>query len=170
MSEIRKLQVRLKYPNCEFGKSVVIEAGVRFKITDGGTLKVGEGTTFKRNCVVIVKRGTLLVGANSFIGWGSIICANEQIKIGDNALVAEYVTIRDQNHGMDPAIGPYCSQPMTTSPVVIHDNVWIGAKASILAGASIGSNSIVGSNSVVTKNIEPNIVVAGVPARKLREL
>jgi len=56
---------------------------------------------------------------------------------------------------------------MVSKQITIESNVWIGAKATVLAGRTIGQNSIVGANSVVTKNVEVGSTVAGVPARDL---
>lgn len=162
--------IQLSCPNCMFGFGVVIGSNVTIKVTDGGTCKIGEGTTIKSNATIIVKKGCLLIGSNSFIGWGSVICANELIAIGDDALIAENVTIRDQNHGTNPDEGPYRSQTMSTSPITIEANVWIGAKASVLSGVKIGESAVIGANALVNKDVEAKTIVGGVPAKVIRRL
>jgi len=169
-SKFRTFVISLENTGCRFEKGVTIGRGVEIRVTDGGQLILGQNVSIKSNCTIIVKRGTLTIGYGGFVGWGSIICANEKIEIGDNCLIAEYVTIRDQNHGIEPDAGPFSKQSMTTSPVVICDNVWIGAKASILAGITINSDSVIGANSVVTKNVETKTIVAGAPAKLIRKL
>lgn len=83
-------------------------------------------------------------------------------------MIAENVTIRDQNHrfGLDV---PICKSGFKSERVDIGDNVWIGAKACILPGVTIGEGVIVGAGSVVTKSLPPRVVAAGNPARVLRE-
>lgn len=60
--------------------------------------------------------------------------------------------------------------PEDASPVKIEDNVWIGARATILKGVTLGFNSVIGTGAVVTKDVPPNTIVAGNPARQVGEL
>jgi maltose O-acetyltransferase len=57
-----------------------------------------------------------------------------------------------------------------SAPIIVEDNVWIGARSIVMPGVTIGRDSCVGAGSVVTKNVEPRVLVAGVPARPIREL
>jgi len=59
---------------------------------------------------------------------------------------------------------------MKTKPVVIEDDVWIGANAVVLPGVTIGARSVVGAGAVVVKDVAPKTIVAGVPARVIRDL
>lgn len=83
-------------------------------------------------------------------------------------MISDAVSIRDTNHGFIDNSIPMISQPITTSPVVIEDDVWIGHGAVILSGVTIGAGSIIGAGSVVTKDVPENAIVAGVPARLIR--
>ena len=107
---LRVTYFRLKYPNCQFAKGVKICDGVQIQVTGGGSVSIGANAVIRENCVIVVKKGSLIVGRESFIGWGSVICANESIEIGDNALIAEYVSIRDQNHGISISEKPFAQQ------------------------------------------------------------
>ena len=169
-SKVRQQLIRLKYPACKIGRGVTIGRNVQFKATDGGSVTIGDGTAIKDNCVIIAKNGPLVIGKNSFIGWGTIIGSSEGITIGDDCLIAEFVTIRDQNHGTEIGKEPFRKQPMTTAPIEIADNVWIGAKASVLAGSSIGANSIVAAHSVVNGTVESSVIVGGIPASVIKNL
>ena len=168
-SKIRCQLIQLKYP-CKIGRGVTIGRNVQFLVTDGASVSVGDGTSIKDNCVIIAKHGRLVIGLNAFIGWGTIICVNQEIKIGDDCLIAEFVTIRDQNHGNSLEAGPFREQPMKTAPIAIGDNVWIGAKASILAGSSVAGNSIVAAHCVVNTNVESRVIVGGIPASVIKTL
>ena len=111
-----------------------------------------------------------MIGDNAFIGWGTVICSNEGVMIGDDCLIAEFVTIRDQNHGSSLADGPFREQPMTTSSIEIGDNVWIGAKSTVLAGATIATDSIVAAHGVVNSTFDSGVIVGGIPASVIKTL
>lgn len=129
---------------------------------------VNSGTTIEANCK-LVGQGELTIGPRSFIGAGTIIVAVERISIGADALIAAYATIRDHDHRIE--LGkPFNSQGLTTAPIEIDDNVWVGTKATVLKGVRIGRDAIVGAHALVTADVEPRSIVGGVPARVLRNL
>ena len=113
-------------------------------------------------------------GRNCNIGRNNHISAITDIKIGDNLLTGQDVTITDNSHGdcssSDVDIPPSFRALSSKGPVVIGNNVWIGSKATILSGVKIGNNVVVGANSVVTKSIPDNAVVAGIPAKIIKFL
>lgn len=148
---------------------VNIERHVRLRVTDGGSAVLQDGVSFDRFVDVTVKYGQLEIGARSYIGSGSVICARDQVTIGTDCLIAEYVTIRDQDHRFGP--GLLSSQAgFTTAPVKIGNNVWIGAKATVTKGVTIGDNVVIGANSVVARDIPSNCVAVGMPARVIRDI
>ena len=88
------------------------------------------------------------------------------ITIGNNVFIAPKVNLVTLNHSFDPA-----NRSATISkPIVIEDGVWIGIGATVLQGVTIGKNSIVGANSVVTRDVPPNTVVAGNPAKFVKKI
>lgn len=90
------------------------------------------------------------------------------IKIGNDVSIAHGTTIMATSHNFDDVNIPIKDQGVTISPVVIEDNVWIGAKATILAGVTIKSGCVIGANSVVTHDTEENGIYVGAPARKIK--
>ena len=169
-SRFRGLIVRLKYPACKIGCNVKIGRNVQFNISDGGSISIGDGTCIKDNCVLVAKHGPLVIGKNSFVGWGTIICSNQEVIIGEDCLIGEFVTIRDQNHGSSLNDGPFRQQPMKTDAIEIGDNVWIGAKATVLPGSILGNNLIVAANCVVNSTFESGVIVGGIPASVIKTL
>ena len=94
------------------------------------------------------------------------------VKIGDGCLIASKVFITDHSHGDTGFINiePEKKELVSKGPVIIGKNVWIGESAVILSNVTIGDNCIIGANSVVTKSFPENSVIAGVPAKLIREI
>lgn len=106
------------------------------------------------------------IGKNVFINSCCRFQDNGGIEIGDNTMIGPNVTIVTLNHD----INPETRVNATPKPVKIKNNVWIGADCTILPGVTIGNNSIIGAGSVVTKSIPDNVVVAGNPAKIIKEI
>lgn len=112
----------------------------------------------------------LFIGSDTGIS-GATICAADSVQIGNECLIGANVTIVDTDfHPIDSNNRRYNTDwgKIESSPVVIEDNVFVGAGALILKGVRIGKNSVVGAGSVVTKNIPENSIVAGNPAKAIR--
>jgi acetyltransferase-like isoleucine patch superfamily enzyme len=93
--------------------------------------------------------------------------AAESIIIGDACMIAHGVYISDADwHGIYDRAEPVGN----TNPVILEDNVWIGDSATVCKGVTIGKNSIIGAGAVVTKNVPPNSIFAGNPAKLVKTL
>lgn len=111
--------------------------------------------------------GFITIGDCVMISPGTRISAAHGITIGHSVMMANGVYITDSDwHG----IYDRTKIPTEKTPVNIHDNVWLGDHATILKGVTIGENSVVAANSVVTKDVPANVVVAGNPAKVVKEL
>lgn len=146
---------------------IYVARHVRMRATDGGTASIAAGVAIDRFADITVQYGHLEIGPRSYIGQFTVICAQDKIAIGSDCLIAEHVSIRDQDHRFELGLTT-AKSGFTTAPIRIGNNVWIGAKAMITKGVTVGDNSVVGANSVVTHDVPPNTVVAGIPARILR--
>lgn len=180
ISLIRKMSFRLisawriilirassQSPYIPFSTSIGKDVGIN--VTDGGALVFGENVSVGANTRKTVRGGSCSIGRNVELGPGCIIACQERISIGDDVLIAEYVTIRDQDHKFDDGVGKSGSG-FTTAPILIGANVWLGAKVTVTKGVSIGENSVIGANSVVTRDIPANVLAVGVPARVIRSI
>lgn len=116
----------------------------------------------------------IVIGNNVSMNYYVHIGAINRIQIGCNVLIGSHVLITDHQHGnltVDMLNTPakYCPL-FSRGPVVIEDNVWIGEGACIMGGVHIGKNAVIGANAVVSKDVPPNVIVGGVPARVIRRL
>jgi acetyltransferase-like isoleucine patch superfamily enzyme len=121
-----------------------------------------------RHDVIIQGSGSFYLGEKSFVGSFSVIGANENVRIGNNVMIAQSVSIRDTDHGFTDLSIPMIQQGITTAPIIIKDNVWIGYGAVITKGVTISSGAIIGANAVVTKDVPENAIVGGVPAKIIK--
>lgn len=118
---------------------------------------------------VEAENGTLNIGDYTFIGRGTEIEVSQSVTIGKHCLIAPNVFITDHNHDTRRQGIPMFEQRCLSAPVTIGHNVWIGANSVILPGVTLGDGAVVGAGSVVTKDVPPNTIVGGVPAKFLRE-
>lgn len=115
----------------------------------------------------------LIIGNNvSFEDYCHVACAQE-VYIGDGTLIASKVFISDHFHGdisSKDLVLPPNYRPLSCKPVSIGQNVWIGDNVSIMPGVTLGENVIVGANAVVTHSFPENVVIAGCPAKIIKQL
>lgn len=112
----------------------------------------------------------LIIGDNAYLGDHLTILCADRVEIEENVLMASYITITSENHSTDPETEiPYSKQQLETKPVRICKGVWIGEKAIILPGVEIGEKAVVAAGAVVTKSVPPYTVVAGNPARIIKQ-
>ena len=116
----------------------------------------------------------ITIGSGVDLGDYIHVTAINSITICDGVLTGRWVTISDHSHGHvvpeEMHLAPNGRELFSKGSVYIGKNVWIGDKASILAGVTIGEGCIIGANSVVTKDIPPYSVVVGSPARVVKTL
>lgn len=111
-----------------------------------------------------VRFNKVKIGKNVVINSGCLMMSAGGITIEDEAMIAANAQLISNNHDLDNR------WIITCKPVRICRRAWIGAGATILPGVTVGENAVVGAASVVTKDVEPNTIVAGNPARVIRRL
>ena len=141
-------------------------------------IDIGNKTVFADGCYLTAwvrnnQQPQITIGSGCSIGSHNHITSTNEIRIGDNLLTGKWVTITDNAHGNSDheslKIAPGKRPVVSKGPVIIHDNVWIGDKATILPGVEIGEGAIIAANAVVTKDVPPYSVAAGVPARIVKK-
>lgn len=106
----------------------------------------------------------LYIGRNCYINRYTTLEAHRELRIGDHVLIGPYCYLSDTKHKINPDT-PITKQGLEYHATHIHDQVWIGAHVTIIAGVSIGKGSIIGAGSVVTHDVPPYSIAYGVPAK-----
>lgn len=132
--------------------------GKNSKLNVEGNFLIGFGSDIR-----IFDNAKLELGSGYLNAFVQIICA-DSISIGNDVAIARDVIIRDTD-----AHDILDSKHKKTKPVKIGNHVWIGTRAIIMKGVTIGDGAIIGAGAIVTKNIPAKSIVAGVPARVIRE-
>lgn len=169
-----------QYYNISYPDNIRINGILNLSINKNGSLKIGSNLILNSNyqgnvigrqqpCIISVSRDAVLTIGNNVGMSSTAIIATKKIKIGDNVRIGGDTCIYDTDfHSLfvdERAAIPEITANVKKKEVIIEDNVFIGASVTILKGAIIGKNSIIGACSVVTKNIPPNEIWAGNPAK-----
>jgi maltose O-acetyltransferase len=110
----------------------------------------------------------LRIGARCFANFGLVVLDVAPVTIGDDVQIGPNVQLLTPTHPLDAELRR--AKWEAAEPITIGDNVWLGGGATGLPGVSIGADAVVGAGSVVTRDVAPNVVVAGNPARVIRTL
>ena len=175
-----------KYKSNQVKKSVtligcdqVFERSTYIRLADGSDkddIVIGDHAMIS-GTLVSENHGKITLGTYVYLRENSTIGSVNSITIGDYTSIAEYVVILDNNnHPINPidrqlkSSSPKGSdyrkwRHSESAPIIIGKNVWIGSFARVCKGVTVGDNSIIAANSVVTKDVPPNAIVAGNPAK-----
>lgn len=142
--------------------------GVRYVLFKSISAGCGENVAIFED-VIINNCENISVGSNVSIHPMTYLEGRGGLDIGNDVSIAHGVTIMTTNHGYQSLDIPIKYQDSISKKVTIGNDVWIGARAVILAGVTIGDGSIVAAGAVVTKDISSRTVVAGVPAKTIKK-
>lgn len=150
------------------GRKVYISENVRLVSEKGGRISIGDGSKIGTVSILEDRGGFIEIGKNSAINSFSVLYGHGGLTIGDNVIAATHLIIVPSGHNFEDPSRPILEQGETKLGVVIGNDVWIGARVTILDGVTIGAGSVIGAGAVVTKDIPPNSVAVGVPARVIK--
>lgn len=172
-----------------------IESGVRLRFANH--IRLGHGAYLDQNTYIHACPGGVEIGPRTIVMHGAVLhvynfrnLPHAGIRVGQDSLISEYTLIRGQggvtigdrvytspfvqivavNHVFDDAERPFVEQGITAEGIAIEDDVWIGSGAIVCDGVRIGKGAVVSAGAVVTHDVPPHTVVAGVPARVIREI
>jgi acetyltransferase-like isoleucine patch superfamily enzyme len=138
-------------------------------VENHGTLTVGDRvrlvSTVAKLELVTLPGGHLEIGDNVFINYGSSLVASAHVKVGNDSLIGTHVMVMDCDfHRVEDK-----TWDTSGAPVILGERVWLGNRSIVLKGVTIGHHAVVAAGAVVTKDVPPRTVVAGVPARVVRQ-
>jgi maltose O-acetyltransferase len=159
--------MRTKFTPAQFGRFPNIRGKVKFHVR--GEAIFGERFTALGEPLAVriaVAHGArLTIGDHVAMNCGMSMDVWHDVRIGNKVMIAPNVTIIDDNrHELEPGA------PLTSGPIIIGDNVWIAGNVTVLSGVTIGAGSVIAAHSVVTRDIPPNSLAGGSPARVIKSL
>ena len=149
------------------GKGSLIRRRTRMDVLPFNTFILGRYSTIEDFATVNNGMGAVIIGDYTRIGIGNVLIG--PVRIGNNVILAQHIVLSGLNHGYTDPDVPISLQPCSVGEIIVEDDCWIGANSVITAGVTIGRHSVVAGGSVVTKNVPPYTVVAGNPARPIRQ-
>lgn len=157
--------------NCWFGRWLLLERGVTVRARGGAGVRlddlvvVGSYSVLEVTSGLASNHGGIRLGRRSSLGDHCYVGGAGGVTIGQNVLCGQYVSFHSENHRFDDLLTPIREQGVTNMGIVVGDDCWIGAGATVLDGVEIGTGSVVAAGAVVNRMVPPHSVVAGVPGR-----
>jgi acetyltransferase-like isoleucine patch superfamily enzyme len=168
--------VRIRHArSIRLGRGAYLDQGVYLHATPGG-IRIGARTTVMHNSELHVfnfrnlPHAYISIGSDTFIGESVVIRGQGGVDIGNSVLIAPGAKILAVNHRFSDIDRPVIEQGITGRGIIIEEGAWIAAGAVVLDGVRVGRGAVVGANAVVTRDVPPHTLVAGSPARIVRDL
>lgn len=134
----------------------------------GPRIKIGKTSFIHPSAMLFPESGYIEIGENSTVNELCVIHGLGGVKIGDGVRIGCHTVIHSVEHVFKRLDVPIWKQGIYGKPIVIEDDVWIGAHCTILGGVKIGAHTVIGAHSLVTKDIPPYSIAYGVPCKVQR--
>lgn len=149
------------------GRGSLIRKRTRMDVMPWNRFILGKDSTIEDFATVNNGVGDVIIGERTRIGLGNTIIG--PANIGNDIMFAQNIVVSGLNHGYEDTSMPISDQPVSTRLITIEDECWIAANSVITAGVTIGKHSVVGAGSVVVRDVAPYTIVAGNPAKPLKQ-
>ncbi len=149
------------------GKGACVRRRTRMDVAPWNKFELGKYSTIEDFSAINNGVGNVIIGDRTKIGLSNTIIG--PVTIGNDIRLAQNITLSGLNHNYEDIDCPIHEQGVSTSPIVIEDETWIGANVVVLAGVTIGKHSVIAAGSIVTKDVPPYSVVVGNPARIVKQ-
>ena len=150
------------------GKHSVIHRSARMDTPPYRIFSLGDYSVVESFACINNAVGDVVIGDHTRIGLHNTIIG--PVEIGSHVNLAQGITVTALNHNFSNTDKRIDEQGVSTTPVTIEDDVWVGANAVILPGVTIGEHCVVAAGAVVTKDVPPHSLVAGVPAKVIKQI
>ncbi len=150
------------------GRHSVIHHSARMDTPPYRKFSLGDYSVIESFACINNAVGDVMIGDHTRIGLHNTIIG--PVIIGSHVNLAQGITVTALNHNFEDSEKRIDEQGVSTSAVVIEDDIWIGANAVILPGVTIGHHSVVAAGAIVTKDVPPHSLVAGVPAKVIKQI
>lgn len=169
-------RVRLRFASLiKLGRGAYLDEGVYLHACPGG-IEIGEGTYVMHGSILHVynfrglPQSGIRVGKQSLIGECNVIRGQGGVEIGDRVYTSPMVQMLAVNHVFQDPSRPFMEQGITAEGIRIEDDVWVGSGAIITDGVTVGRGAVIAAGAVVTRDVPPQTIAAGVPARVIRRV
>lgn len=150
------------------GRHSVIHHSARMDTPPYRKFSLGDYSVIESFACINNAVGDVMIGDHTRIGLHNTIIG--PVIIGSHVNLAQGITVTALNHIFEDSKKRIDEQGVSTNAVVIEDDIWIGANAVVLPGVTIGHHSVVAAGAVVTKDVPPHSLVAGVPAKVIKQI
>ena len=150
------------------GRHAIIHHSVRMDTPPYRKFWLGDYSVVESFACINNAVGDVIIGNHTRIGLHNTIIG--PVTIGSHVNLAQGITITALNHNFDDSEKCIDQQGISTKEVVLEDDIWVGANAVILPGVTIGKHAVVAAGAIVTKDVPPHSLVAGVPAKVIRQI
>ncbi len=156
------------------GKNLILDDNVSINALSVNGIQLGDHVSIARDSIlfctgVIAQKGTgIVIGHRTGIGARAFIAGQGGVVIGNDVITGPNIQIFSENHNFNETKLIIKEQGVSKQTTTIGDNCWLGGDVTILAGITIGDGCVIAAGSVVTRSVPPNSVVAGVPAKVIK--
>ena len=150
------------------GRHAIIHHSVRMDTPPYRKFWLGDYSVVESFACINNAVGDVIIGNHTRIGLHNTIIG--PVTIGSHVNLAQGITITALNHNFDDSEKRIDQQGISSKEVVLEDDIWVGANAVILPGVTIGKHAVVAAGAIVTKDVPPHSLVAGVPAKVIRQI
>ncbi len=168
----RALLYRLRFPGSQIrihpSSRIPWRCAIRINRGDTGTIRIGENCWIEEYARLMTYGGSIVIGPRSSVNEFTVIRGGGGVTIGRGVRIGPHCVLSGISHRFDRTDIPLVEQGAVRRPIVVEDDVWIGAHSTIIDGVTVRRGTVIGAGSVVTKDTPEYSLVAGCPARLIR--